>query len=635
VLPDDVTLGARWSFVGGKGGVGKTTVAGALAVALAERGERVLALSIDPAHSLGDALATPLGAESAAVPGVPRLEAMELDAAAERTRFLDEYGAPLAEIVEQGTYLARADVDELLEPVLPGMDEVAAMLRLATLADDDADRRIVIDTAPTGHTLRLLTLPEAARGWLAAFDAMVAKRRAVAEAFTGAAPPPTPAAAALERLRGAVERFAALLADPIAARFLVVTTPEPTVDAETRRLLARLRSEHVAVGGVIVNHFDPSAGAAPPDFGAVPVIVVPELPGALTGPQALRAFAAAAQCVGAASVARAHQESPLSAIPVAGVRIGGPYLPPLDRTLYVVGGKGGVGKSTVAAALAVTLADAHGGTVLLSTDPAGSLGDLFGVAVGEAAAAVPGAPGLTLRQVDAAAAWDAFRSDYHAEMEALFTAGASSNEADRAVAERLLELAPPGIDELMALADVIDLGGAAAYNALVLDTAPTGHLLRLLAMPAVALDWTHALMRLLLRYREVIGLGETAERLLELARRLRALQARLADADRTLPLVVARPDALGVAESERLVPQLAALGLPAPVLLVNRLFAPDGTVPAARRAAAAQLLAIGGVMERASAPELASGPVGTQALRGFAGLWRRAEPAGRSIEALL
>src|SRR5690606_32430558 len=152
--------------------------------------------------------------------------------------------------------------------------------------------------------------------------------------------------------------------------------------------------------------------------------------------------------------------------------------------------------------------------------------------VGAEPVEVASSGGLIVRQLDAAEEWESFRGGYQAEVERLFTgllAGPAGTGSDRAVIERLVDLAPPGIDELAALMEVVDLTEDRPYDAVVLDTAPTGHFLRLIELPAVALAWTHQAMRLLLKYREVVAPGELAERLLRLARALRSFDARLRD----------------------------------------------------------------------------------------------------------
>ena len=199
--------------------------------------------------------------------------------------------------------------------------------------------------------------------------------------------------------------------------------------------------------------------------------------------------------------------------------------------------------------------------------------------------------------------------------------GSFSAEADRAVIERLMDLAPPGIDELVALLEVTELS---AYDALVLDTAPTGHLLRLLEMPDVALAWTHQVLRLLLKYREVIGLGELAERLLALSRELKSLRAMLEDASGAWLLVVALPEALSVRETRRLLPRLREMGFAPGALLVNRASEEGGSrVRPAAAGTVGELTRVAEGVPVAGAPALGAGPRGVDELRTFMESWRR------------
>lgn len=206
------------------------------------------------------------------------------------------------------------------------------------------------------------------------------------------------------------------------------------------------------------------------------------------------------------------------------------------------------------------------------------------------------------------------------------TGSDAASRADRGLAAQLVELAPPGLDELAALLELVDLATPGSYTAVVLDTAPTGHLLRLLELPALALEWSHLVLRLLLRYREVVGLGELAERVLGFARDVRRLEATLRDRTATLVLVVARPEALGVPETRRLLARLAELGMAADVLLVNQLLGGGrrpGVASPGVAALAAELLALPHAPVAAAAPLLDAGPHGADALRRFAQSWRR------------
>jgi arsenite-transporting ATPase len=143
---------------------------------------------------------------------------------------------------------------------------------------------------------------------------------------------------------------------------------------------------------------------------------------------------------------------------------------------------------------------------------------------------------------------------------------------DREVVQQLIDLAPPGLDELFAILTVIEAlfhRAPAPYDLIVLDTAPTGHALRLLQMPAAALEWVHALIAILLKYRAVVGLGALATDLVEIARDLRALQDLLRDPARARVVTVTRAGALPRLETERLLARLRALEIPVSAVLVN------------------------------------------------------------------
>jgi len=164
-----------WVLVVGKGGVGKTTCAAALAIAAADGGTSALVLSTDPARALSDALGAPLGPDPLPLDNAAHLSAFQLDAFVERDRFLERWREVLVTIIDRGTYLERGDVASLVDGALPGVDETMALLRLAELAADDRWQRIIIDTAPTGHTLRLLDLPRSFTLLLSLLDAILDK----------------------------------------------------------------------------------------------------------------------------------------------------------------------------------------------------------------------------------------------------------------------------------------------------------------------------------------------------------------------------------------------------------------------------------------------------------------------------
>jgi arsenite-transporting ATPase len=189
---------------------------------------------------------------------------------------------------------------------------------------------------------------------------------------------------------------------------------------------------------------------------------------------------------------------------------------------------------------------------------------------------VPEAPAaLRVREVDADRAFARLRARYQRAVEETFESllrGSRFDVAyDREALRGLMDLAPPGLDELFAVLTIVEalLERQPPVDVVVLDTAPTGHALRLLEMPATALGWVHALLAILLKYRDVVGLGEVAAELVATAKRLRELGALLTDGARARVIPVTRAGELPQRETERLLARLRRLRLTVPAVLVN------------------------------------------------------------------
>jgi arsenite-transporting ATPase len=270
--------------------------------------------------------------------------------------------------------------------------------------------------------------------------------------------------------------------------------------------------------------------------------------------------------------------------------------------LLLFAGKGGVGKSTCAAAAAITLSDTRA-VLLCGTDPAGSLGDVLG-------AGLQGGGGLRVVQIDPGARLEGLRRKYREEVVgALERIGlAGSAELDRRVIESLWDLAPPGLDELAATAAMLD--AARSRETVVIDSAPTGHFLRLLGMPELALDWTRQLMRVIVKYGITGPAADAAASLLNLSRELKALQASLHDSASAAVFVVTLGEPMVQAETDRLISALALARVHVGAVLVNRTHGSLSGAPAARQSSALIF-----------APELDPPPIGDDALRGFVRAW--------------
>lgn len=303
-----------------------------------------------------------------------------------------------------------------------------------------------------------------------------------------------------------------------------------------------------------------------------------------------------------------------------------PFSP--DAKLVLFGGKGGVGKTTCAAACAVDVAKRHPEkkVLVLSTDPAHSLGDAFDCELDDVPRKVPGATkNLAAREIDARAAFEAERDRYRRAIDDLFASifkGRMDASFDRRVLEDLLDMSPPGIDELVAILSIVD--AQSKWDLIIVDTAPTGHTLRLLALPEKALDWVHALMQIILKYRRVVGLGELASDLTDLAKRLRALIALLADRERCAFVAVARPAELPRRETERLVKGLGDLGVPLSAIVANAVTDGDcSRCAAARKAEKPELARLRKLGPTFVAPAIFPAPRGAKNLLAWRASFRK------------
>ena len=462
-------------------------------------------------------------------------------------------------------------------------------------------------------------------------------------------------------------RLASLLRDRDRCRFRWIVLPEMLAVEEARDAVRELEATGIQIDEILVNRVTPpregpsafdrrravaereaiaAVHAAFPDH---PVRLVPEQIEEPRGSVALRSLLwdlarrsrgrELLTRVPAGRAARGHGVARSRDIAVTWPRL----VAPAGIRLLLITGKGGVGKTTCAAAAALALGDAAPTRriLLLSTDPAHSLGDVLSTQVGDEERRVPNGPAtLGVRELDATRAFAVRRERYRAAVDELFDAirGDSRFDVafDRAVARDLLDLAPGGLDELCALLTVTEAlfpPGAALprHDLVVVDTAPTGHTLRLLALPGLALEWVRALLTTLLKYRQILGLGALASDLVELSRGLRQLRILLADPRQARVVVVTRAAALPRLETIRLLRRLDRLGLTVSALIVNAL-TPAGVTRASamstESAEVRRLRAIGrselARLPVLLAPAVAPPPRGVKALRGWARTWTRA-----------
>ena len=251
----------EYVLYGGKGGVGKTTCAAATALKRAREDGPTLVVSTDPAHSLSDVFDAPVGPEPTRVREEAELWAVEVDPSERIGQYRGQVSAALEELEDLGISLDEDDLDDVIEAgVAPGTDEAAAMDLFVDYMDDPRYEYIVFDTAPTGHTLRLLKLPDvmsSAMGKLISVRSQVSSLADSVRSFVGGAEDDeeggTEVDVDLDELKARMERVADALRDPDRTEFRVVLIPETMAVLETERLLAELDAYDVPAGRAVVN----------------------------------------------------------------------------------------------------------------------------------------------------------------------------------------------------------------------------------------------------------------------------------------------------------------------------------------------------------------------------------------------
>jgi arsenite-transporting ATPase len=224
----DALASRRVVLFGGKGGVGKTTISSTAALHFARK-RKVILFTTDPASNLRDLFTKP--AKNVAIE--------ELDANALYARFLERNVENLVEIGDRGTYLDREELRRFFELSLPGVDEIMAWMRIGELAEENPKAMVVVDTAPTGHALRMLSAGEHFRQFALALDAMEEKHRGMVRQFTRRASRDA-IDEYIETFRADAERRRALLTDPERAAFVPVFLSEPWVVEQTKRLIGEI-----------------------------------------------------------------------------------------------------------------------------------------------------------------------------------------------------------------------------------------------------------------------------------------------------------------------------------------------------------------------------------------------------------
>lgn len=252
----------QFIMFGGKGGVGKTSMAAATSLRFAEEyarrraNEKVLIFTTDPAPSLADSFNQPIGNEPTAIKGANNLWALEIDAKKVLAEFKKEYGQDILDILQQGTYLADEETEEIFSLDIPGLDEVMGLKKITDFMGSHEYGLYIVDTAPTGHTLRLLALPELLDNWIKFLAGLRWKYHAVTRQFTKEERV-LKADDFLLEMKKTVKKVRELLQDGTKTEFVVVTIAESMGVRETEDLIQSLEEFHIPSHHIIINNIFP------------------------------------------------------------------------------------------------------------------------------------------------------------------------------------------------------------------------------------------------------------------------------------------------------------------------------------------------------------------------------------------
>ncbi|MDA8235670.1 MAG: TRC40/GET3/ArsA family transport-energizing ATPase [Clostridia bacterium] len=544
----------KFFFFSGKGGVGKTSMASATAVEHAGKGLKTLIVTTDPASNLADVFQQPIGHKVTPIEGVEKLWAMEIDSQKATQEYKDRALAPYRELFD-GSIVAI--MEEQINS--PCTEEMASFDKFVDFIDNPEFDVVIFDTAPTGHTIRLLELP-------------VDWSRHITESELGSGQTCLGPVQVLQDSRAKYDRAIAILQDPDRTTFAFVVQPEATPIKETERSVGELARIGINSNLLIIN------GILPPEYCQIPFFqqrsqmqqeylkIIKErfqlptkkvylLEEEIKGLDFLRQtgrrlWSENMKEPGNISVAELEA---LEDMVIDNPNVQSLLMPQKGQTRAMFfAGKGGVGKTTVSCITALWLAKQGVKTLLITTDPAAHIGEVLEAEVRSEPTLIPGVVNLWAAKIDPKETAEEYKNNI------LDDARTRYSEEVITIMEEQLD--SPCTEEMAVFNKFMDYVLRDDYEAMVFDTAPTGHTLRLLELP---MDWSKQI-----ELKSSTSLeGDLLDR--QAKERFEKVIEIMRNPDRANFGFVVYPETTPIMEAHRAVEELKTVGITTPLVVAN------------------------------------------------------------------
>ena len=557
----------QFIFFSGKGGVGKTSMACAHAVRYADQGKRTLIVTTDPASNLADVFEQEIGHQVTSITAVPNLSAMEIDPDKATQEYIDRAMTPIRAAFPP-------QIVQVMEEQMSGpcTAEVAAFDRFTDFLDVPSENGtvfdiVIFDTAPTGHTIRLLELPSE---WSQSIDA----------ASAGSGQTCLGPAAAIQDAKHKYERALSAMRKSEQTSFVFVLHPEAISIKETRRAINELIKLDIQNFSLIINGIIPLEAARNPLFAAraemqARYLVQIELDfpyskegmtllaDEIKGVRKLREvgeifFDGGSLSTMDETVSVQLQDGSFASAP----DLVQAQIQPKDRRRTVFfAGKGGVGKTVASCITAVWLARQGHKTLLLTTDPAAHLGDVLDTPVGDEVTAVSGQPNLWAVNIDPKAVAETYKARILADAR-------QRGRPESAIKVMEEELNSPCTEEMAAFDKFIEYASQEEWGSVIFDTAPTGHTLRLLELPV---DWSKQIDVKVFASVDGTAADDVAKE------RFGRVIEMMSDTEQSTFAFVMYPEATPILEAWRAARELGTVGIHPGLVVANMVIPPEQT----------------------------------------------------------